>query len=79
MRNTVGSTEDEQVGRKVKSVGWLGALRTSQKKQDAGLGLFRGKKRMQLSQTFKKMKKKAKNLNQRESGTFTTPTLAPWY
>lgn len=70
-------------GKKVKSVEWLGALRTSQKNRIlTGMGLLGvggGNNKTVIDFQNVKEKKKVKNLNQRKSGTSTTPTLDPWY
>lgn len=70
-------------GKKVKSVEWLGALRTSQKNRIlTGMGLLGvggGNNKTVIDFQNVKEKKKVKNLNQRKSSTSTTPTLDPWY
>lgn len=60
--------------RKVKSVGWLGALRTSQKNRIGGGGWTGGEDNITVIDFLTiKRKKKVKNLSQRECGTSTTP------
>ena len=80
MQNTVISTENEWGGKESEECGMVRGSKDSPEKQDPGMGLLRGKKKQcNCHRILKNKGNKVKNLNQRESGISTTPSLAPWY